>query len=255
MKQSIGLVLLFACAVATAGAITDLENFYSGYGATGNSSTGCPVGQSSCQWNNLSGANFLIPESDNNSAWAANPNQYTSWVSYENTGWNFSQNQLFNTVPIADCGQGSTPGVDGCEPNDTFYEEFTVSGTSLTLNLNVWADDTAGIYLYNTQTDVSTLLANPNFVQTPGTSCGPAGVTCSGGGDQISVPISNGTYIVEFQVYQIGGWTYGLMYDGNVTGIPSAPPNNPTPEPASIALFGTGLVGLIALGLGRKRIF
>lgn len=249
MKQSIGLLLLFAAALVQAGTVT-LESFSSGFGPTGSTASGCPGGDPTCQWNNVSGANFVIPDSDDISSWATPPNADTSWVSFENTGWNYNQNQLFNTVPNADCSTGSTPDAGGCEPNATFYEEFTVTGTTLMLNLNVWADDTAGVYLYNTQLGTTSLLANPDFVQTVGTACGPNGATCTGGGDQISVPISNGTYIVEFQVYQIGGWTYGLMYNGTITGDPLV---NPVPEPSSMLLFGIGLAGMVALGL--KRIF
>jgi hypothetical protein len=55
-------------------------------------------------------------------------------------------------------------------------------------------------------------------------------------------------------VYQTGGWTYGVMYDGSV----SDNDPSPAPEPGSSLLLGLGLIvvgfiGRVSIRKGRDK--
>jgi hypothetical protein len=162
-----------------------------------------------------------MPEPD----WAPDREDGASWISFENTGWQVigGVGSTVITLPNA------TPGV----PNAIFYQTFTnPAGTSLSGTITVWADDTAGVYLDGM------LLMAPDYSQEIGIHCAPSGITCTNQGTTIDFTTSPGTHTLSFDVYQTGGWTYGLMYDGSVTG------ESPVLEPCTYMLVGTGLAAL-----------
>jgi len=259
MLRSIGLLLLATAGFAAASVITlqsgstagesVMVNGLNAIGGSGmNCSIGAPPATQACGSSNPSTTSFsagtIDPLSDVTPSWASAPSG-ASWISFEDTGWNGTN--AVNTVSDSGCSSGSTARAGNCQPNAEFFQTFTDTSMDLILSLTVWADDTAAVYLDGT------LILSPGFMQ-GSTACSGGVVTCSGAGATYTSPsgllTSGVTHTLEFDVYQTGGWTYGLLYNGTVTGW-DAPP--PVPEPATFALLGGGLtaIGLIR----RKRIF
>lgn len=191
--------------------------------------------------NNVSGTNVGIPPSP---AWALAPIG-AEWISYGATGCN----TFVPLTGICTPGPANPPGyTNPADPTATFYLTFTVTGAAVSGVLDVWADDTAGVWLdtgavtSGTGT-TGTLEWAPNFNGAANCANGP--ITCTPGGEaQIPLDLGPGTYTLVFDAYQfVGGSPFGLMYDGVLTS---------TPEPASCMLMGIGLGGLGMLARRRR---
>ena len=165
------------------------------------------------------GSNVLItPEP----SWAVDPS--ASWISFANTG--IGGMVLANTAL-------STPSA-------TFYQDFSLTGgTGIAGSIRVWADDTAVVRLDG----VVLFSANPNLEA----RCaeGPIGCTQANGAT-IFFSAPGLTHRLEFEVYKRGGWTFGLMYSGQVDVIA-------IPEPATVAITGIGLAACSLLWLRRRQ--
>jgi PEP-CTERM motif-containing protein len=202
--------------------------------------------------NNITGTDVAIPVSP---AWAPAGPGY-EWVSYANTGCN-SYNAM---TGICTPGPDNPAGVVGTitEPDPVaatavFYKTFTITDPSDSGYLDIWADDTARVWLDPgtiTSGDGSgiaggTMLIDANPVAGP--NCADAPIGCLPGMDAaFGLTLTAGTYTLVIDAYQfIGGSPFGVMYDGVLS-------STSTPEPATFMLLGLGLVGLGVVAR-RKR--
>jgi hypothetical protein len=160
------------------------------------------------------------------------------WISFADTGYGGSVLQPY---------QGKTPVVSVF---DTFLSD---SGT---LNLDVWADDTADVLLDGSYLVHAVFTQNTCSGQAIG--CRPKDV------GKIVTPLSAGSHTLEFVLYQVGKGTnttsnpFGLLFTGTAPAAPvpelfsgTAPGDlvpelfsdtadaAVVPEPASCLLFGT----------------
>jgi hypothetical protein len=116
------------------------------------------------------------------------------------------------------------------------------------LSLVVWADDTGGIRLDHEAAYIAATngTSAPNPVQ--GAHCADGGLTCTpGGGSTYLISLGGLAHTIQFDVFQRGNFTFGLLYQGELTGGMT-----PAPEPASLLLVGSALalVGFVA----RRRL-
>jgi hypothetical protein len=120
--------------------------------------------------------------------------------------------------------------------NTTFTADAAGIGT-----LTVLADDTVSVFLNN-----SLILASAGPIG-PGNSYSE----CSNIGPNCITPLTfsfsgltNGLNELTFDVKQVNGASEGLDFSGSITDPAGVP------EPASLALFGTGILGFV--GLSRR---
>jgi hypothetical protein len=215
MKSSVGLILVAAAGLAHASTIL-LQS-----GVTDN------------EFNNITTNNVVL--TDLEPKWTPGQDG-AQWISFEDTGWDSTTMMAVNAVP------NSTGESD---PSTVFTQTFTDTNSALDLTITVWADDSAVLLL-----DGNQIGPNANFSQIAGDYCAPTGITCDGPGTTYTIDgLTAGTHTLTFDVYQIGGGSFGLMYEGSVTD--NASPS--VPEPGSYLLVGAGLT---ALALFRfKRAF
>jgi hypothetical protein len=176
---------------------------------------------------NQSNSNGATVDITRNIAWA--PALYgSSWVSFGLTG------------------DASNPGFF-VVPNGTkvsFFDIFNVAGTPTGGTLSVMADDSASVFLNGVLLQGEASGTNNKY-----TTCSDFGIGCV---KPTTFNISasdllSGSNTLRFDVAQRMGSSYGLDYAGDVTS---------TPEPASMSLFGLGLVmlgGRLVRRLRRKN--
>jgi len=159
-----------------------------------------------------------------NPAWAE-PLSGSDWISYGSTG------------DHADPGYFSPP--DGLVV--TFTTHFTLIGAITGGGLEVLADDSTSVILNGHK-----LIAADTK---PGAKCSKAPIGCLVSTEgiftfaQLAPYLVDGTNTLSFGVEQVAGSSFGLDFAGHVD-------DGPTPEPATAAFIGGGLIGLVAL---RRR--
>ena len=132
------------------------------------------------------------------------------------------------------------PNCGNVEPNGTinFYSTFTASSTS-TGTITVMADDTTSVFLNGTLITAAagSATAGKCTIGTPNCTT-PQTYTLSG--------FLNGTNTLTFGVQQIYGNANGVDFSGVVNA-------SAVPEPSSLMLLGTGLVGASGMFFRRLR--
>jgi hypothetical protein len=205
-----GLVLLIAVSAPLTGTTISLNS--------GSDSTG------TTQWNSVRGAGVPNTVVTPNAAWNA-PFGGAQWISFASTG--------ARGIVINDAGTFRSPSGT---PSASFYQSFTISSGPSSGGINVWSDDTAAVYIDST-------LAFPVQLAGADIHCVHGAISCGAneGGYVSLAGLAAGTHVIRFDVWQLGGDSFGLLYSGQVTSA-GDPPS--VPEPATYALLAGGLLGI-----------
>lgn len=195
--------------------------------------------------NNQNVANTGIPASP---AWAPPP-AGAEWISYGDTGCNDFVALTGRCTP----GPANPAGTSvNSTPTAIFYQTFTVTDTFDSGYVDVWADDTASVWLDTgaiNSGDGSGGTLEWMANGTLGNNCADAPIGCIAGMDaSIALGLNAGTYTLVIDAYQlVGGSPFGVMYAGTLS-------NTTAPEPATFMLMGLGLVALGTVVRRRKRV-
>ncbi len=190
----------------------------------------------SVEGNNITGSDVIPSSPYGSPQWAA-PTSGGHWVSFAQTGP--------GGIPVASdplTGGNSGQIMDGYGPTATFYLHFTldnpsVLGSILTIN----ADDTAAVFLDGTEIlAIADTLGYTDYCTNTGIGC------TSGSGINLTnqlVGLNAGDHTLTFQVYQLWGNAFGLLYEGQIV-------TEAAPEPGTLAFGG---IAIVMLGLWRRR--
>jgi hypothetical protein len=128
----------------------------------------------------------------------------------------------------------------------TFDHTFTLNGPAVAGSLTVRADDSASVMLNGFVLASEAAIEGNSY-----STCSDFPIGCTVATQRTFTFIELSPYLVQglntlsFTVAQRAGRSFGLNYSGSIS-------TDPIPEPATITLLGTSLVGLA--GAARRRL-
>jgi PEP-CTERM motif len=142
---------------------------------------------------------------------------------------------------------GTGPTSSLVVPNGTYVYNttFTVSSAANSVGtLTVLGDDTVSVFLNNSLILQSAGPMGPNNSYA---MCSDVGPNCITPLTFSFTGLAEGLNELTFDVQQVNAANEGLDFSGSITDPP-----DPVPEPLTLALFGTGMLGLV--GLSRRYV-
>lgn len=227
--SALGAVALMMTAFASADSLQTIQigSYGTGQFNQGNVNTAMTYGASGSTVNILPGT-----------VWNGELTGVSSWVSYGQTG---------PTTP-----EGSQPG-GHYVPNGiyTFSTSFDLTGAATAFSLSVLADDTVEVLLDgNTADPLFTYAAGGNSTcQDNQPNCTVVDTITNLTDPSVLALLGSGEHSLTFLVKQTNSIDMGLDFAGSITEDPSAP----TPEPNTLLLLGTGLMGSAGALFRRMR--
>ena len=107
----------------------------------------------------------------------------------------------------------------------------------------MWGDDTVQVFLNGVAQNL------PNFTQD---TCASGSIGCEPNEfGEFDWLLDAGNYLLRFDVYQVGGGPFGLLYAGDSN---SARDPVSVPVPGTLSLLVGGLLAFIAMRKGRRAI-
>jgi len=163
----------------------------------------------------------------------------------------------FNAHTGLDCASFGT-----CLPNTTvggtptaiFTQTFDLPDPYNGGTINIWADDTATVFLGDIEVFAANGTLGPNCAATS-IGCIPDAVgqivisnSCNNANALTThcVDLGAGSETLTINTYQLGGGAFGVLYEGEIT-------SELVPEPGTYALLGFGLIGLMFASKRLKR--
>jgi hypothetical protein len=148
-----------------------------------------------------------------------------------------------------DPNSGPTLNVVVPNGNYVYKTTFNISPSDVTDlgTLTVLADDTVSVFLNN---QLLLQAAGPMSSSNPYSHCSNVGPNCVTPLTFSFSGLEAGQNQLEFDVKQVNGSDEGLDFSGSINSSLGDPPA--VPEPASLALFGSGMLGL--LGISRRYV-
>ncbi len=129
---------------------------------------------------------------------------------------------------------GSTSG-----PARIFFETFSLPGSINTGSINVWADDTADVWLIGPGGAVQ--LANAVLTSDDGCAAGIVGCEADEFLAINAATLAAGNYTLRIDTYQLASNTpFGVLYEGSIDSV--------IPEPGTLSLL---CIGGLLLAAGR----
>jgi PEP-CTERM motif len=129
----------------------------------------------------------------------------------------------------------------------TFNHTFTLNGPAVAGTLSVRADDSTSVILNG-----FVLASEADMAGNSYGGCSDVPIGCTGQTQrtftfaEFSPHLVNGVNTLSFGVAQRAGSSFGLNYSGSVT-------TDPVPEPATLTLLGSSLLGLAGAARRRRR--